>query len=53
MKELELLEQGFDPDADGISLAGFVKKGDPADWESWEWRREPSAEPEVEPQATT
>ena len=40
MRELELLDKGFDPDADGISLAGFVAKGDPADWESWEWRRE-------------
>lgn len=43
MRELELLDRTFDPDADGISLAGFVAKGDPADWESWEWRREAAA----------
>ena len=47
MKELELLDKGFDPDTDGISLAGFVAKGDPADWESWEWRREAAEPPDV------
>jgi predicted DNA-binding transcriptional regulator YafY len=40
MQELALLDARFDPDADGISLAGFVAKADPADWESWEWRRD-------------
>jgi predicted DNA-binding transcriptional regulator YafY len=39
MQGVELLERGFDP-ADGISLAGFVAKQDPADWERWEWRGE-------------
>jgi predicted DNA-binding transcriptional regulator YafY len=43
MRDLVLLDRSFDPDADGISLAGFVAKGDPADWESWEWRREAQA----------
>ncbi|HVN38935.1 MAG TPA: YafY family protein [Myxococcota bacterium] len=46
MRELMLLDRTFDPDADGISLAGFVAKGDPADWESWEWRREAAAPPD-------
>ena len=36
MRDVELREQSFDP-ADGISLAGFLAKGDPADWEKWEW----------------
>jgi len=40
MREVTLLERGFDP-ADGISLAGFLAKNDPADWERWEWRDEP------------
>jgi len=39
MREVHVLERGFDP-ADGISLAGFLAKHDPTDWESWEWRRE-------------
>jgi predicted DNA-binding transcriptional regulator YafY len=43
MRDLVLLDRSFDPDADGISLAGFVAKGDPADWESWEWRHEAQA----------
>src|SRR5215831_297711 len=46
MRELMLLDRTFDPDADGISLAGFVAKGDPADWESWEWRREAATPPD-------
>jgi predicted DNA-binding transcriptional regulator YafY len=46
MRGLHVLERSFDP-ADGISLAGFVAKGDPADWESWEWRREASEPPDV------
>jgi predicted DNA-binding transcriptional regulator YafY len=41
MRELRMLERGFDP-ADGISLAGFVAKRDPADFEQWEWRPSPS-----------
>ena len=45
MRDLVLLDRSFDPDADGISLAGFVAKGDPADWESWEWRREAPPDP--------
>jgi predicted DNA-binding transcriptional regulator YafY len=36
MRDVRLLETRFDP-ADGISLAGFLAKGDPADWEKWEW----------------
>ena len=36
MREVALLEERFDP-AEGISLAGFLAKGDPADWEKWEW----------------
>jgi len=47
MKELELLDTSFDPDTDGISLAGFVAKGDPADWESWDWRREAAEPPDL------
>lgn len=39
MRELRLEERSFDP-ADGISLAGFVAKQDPADSERWEWRGE-------------
>jgi predicted DNA-binding transcriptional regulator YafY len=53
MKQLDLLDKRFDPDADGISLAGFLEKGDPADWESWEWRREANAEAPVDPQPST
>jgi predicted DNA-binding transcriptional regulator YafY len=45
MRELRVLDACFDPDADGISLAGFVARGDPADWERWEWRGEPPAPP--------
>jgi predicted DNA-binding transcriptional regulator YafY len=45
MQEVQLLERGFDP-ADGISLAGFLAKHDPADWERWEWRNERAAPPE-------
>jgi hypothetical protein len=44
MRDLRLLEARFDP-GDGISLAGFVAKSDPADWESWEWRGAERAEP--------
>lgn len=36
MRDLRLLDARFDP-ADGISLAGFVAKRDPADWSTWEW----------------
>ncbi len=43
MRDLQLLETCFDPE-DGISLAGFVAKSDPADWESWEWRGEARAD---------
>jgi len=44
MREVSLLERRFDP-ADGISLAGFLAKGDPADWEKWEWpQRGPAPE---------
>jgi predicted DNA-binding transcriptional regulator YafY len=39
MQEVAVLERGFDP-ADGISLAGFLTKRDPADWEKWEWASE-------------
>jgi predicted DNA-binding transcriptional regulator YafY len=39
MREVALLERRFDP-GDGISLAGFLVKHDPADWERWEWRNE-------------
>jgi predicted DNA-binding transcriptional regulator YafY len=38
MREVRMLEREFDP-ADGISLDGFLKKRDPADWEQWEWRQ--------------
>ncbi len=38
MREVRMLERSFDP-ADGISLAGFLAKRDPADWEQWEWRK--------------
>src|SRR5262245_29822997 len=48
MRELSLLDRGFDPEQDGISLAGFVAKGDPADWESWEWRREAPGPPDAD-----
>jgi predicted DNA-binding transcriptional regulator YafY len=37
MQDVRLLERRFEPDADGISLAGFVAKRDPADSEKWEW----------------
>ena len=36
MRDVSLLDTRFDP-SDGISLAGFLAKGDPADWERWEW----------------
>ncbi len=39
MRDVQLLESRFDP-ADGISLAGFLAKGDPADWARWEWPHE-------------
>jgi predicted DNA-binding transcriptional regulator YafY len=39
MRDVQLTDTRFDPE-DGISLAGFVAKSDPADWESWEWRGE-------------
>jgi predicted DNA-binding transcriptional regulator YafY len=38
MRGVRLLEERFDP-ADGISLAGFLERQDPADWDAWEWRR--------------
>jgi hypothetical protein len=38
MSEVRALERRFDP-ADGVSLAGFLAKGDPADWEQWDWGR--------------
>lgn len=41
MREVRLLESSFDP-ADGVSLAGFLAKHDPADWERWEWREAPA-----------
>jgi predicted DNA-binding transcriptional regulator YafY len=37
MREVRLLDRRYDP-ADGVSLAGFLAKEDPEDWESWEWR---------------
>jgi predicted DNA-binding transcriptional regulator YafY len=37
MREVQVLERRFDPDADGINLAGFVAKRDPADVERWDW----------------
>lgn len=40
MRDVRLLERRFDPDADGISLAGFVAKRDPADVDRWEWAGE-------------
>jgi predicted DNA-binding transcriptional regulator YafY len=39
MTEVSVLDRPFDP-ADGISLAGFMAKRDPADWEKWEWASE-------------
>jgi predicted DNA-binding transcriptional regulator YafY len=39
MREVRLLEARFDPEADGISLAGFLAKRDPADAATWEWRQ--------------
>jgi predicted DNA-binding transcriptional regulator YafY len=44
MRELQVLDARFDPETDGISLAGFVARGDPADWERWEWRGESPAQ---------
>ena len=44
MRDLQLLDARFDP-VDGISLAGFVAKSDPADWESWEWRSDEPVPP--------
>lgn len=44
-QDVRLLQSGFDP-ADGISLAGFLAKHDPADRERWEWRHERAAPPE-------
>jgi len=46
MRDVQLLDTRFDP-ADGISLAGFLAKRDPADSEKWEWphREAPSADP--------
>jgi predicted DNA-binding transcriptional regulator YafY len=35
MRAVKLLDTHFDP-GDGISLAGYLAKGDPADWERWE-----------------
>src|SRR5262245_3303203 len=46
MRDLELLDRSLDPGLDGISLAGFVAKGDPADWESWERRGESRPAPQ-------
>jgi len=31
-----LTQLAFDP-SDGVSLAAFMAKKDPADWETWEW----------------
>src|SRR5262245_48156129 len=45
MREVRLTDKQFDP-GDGISLAGFLAKGDPADWERWEWPHERAQEPE-------
>jgi hypothetical protein len=42
MSELVLRDRVFDP-ADGISLAAFMAKKDPADWETWEWRERPAS----------
>ena len=39
MRAMELTERTFEPAADGISLAAFMAKKDPADWETWEWPR--------------
>ena len=44
MRDLRLLDERFDPEADGISLGGFLAKEDPADWSRWEW-------PDERPQA--
>jgi predicted DNA-binding transcriptional regulator YafY len=41
MRGVRVLEERFDP-ADGISLAGFLERQDPADWDAWEWRRDAS-----------
>ena len=37
MRDVRMTERPFDP-ADGITLAGFLAKRDPEDWEQWEWR---------------
>jgi predicted DNA-binding transcriptional regulator YafY len=37
MREVRVLERRFDPEADGISLAGFLATQDPADWSTWTW----------------
>jgi predicted DNA-binding transcriptional regulator YafY len=37
MREVRLIEARFDPEADGVSLAGFLAKRDPADPATWEW----------------
>jgi predicted DNA-binding transcriptional regulator YafY len=42
MADVQMLERAFDPSEDGISLAGFLAKGDPADWERWEWNQRPA-----------
>jgi predicted DNA-binding transcriptional regulator YafY len=39
MQTVAMLDREFDP-ADGVSLAGFLAKRDPADWEKWEWASE-------------
>lgn len=44
MRGVRLLEERFDP-SDGISLAGFLEQQDPADWEKWEWRQDPTNGP--------
>jgi predicted DNA-binding transcriptional regulator YafY len=45
MVDVRLLEGRFDP-VDGISLAGFLAKKDPTDWETWEWpTRDPAPPP--------
>jgi predicted DNA-binding transcriptional regulator YafY len=47
MRDLRLLDARFDP-ADGISLAGFLARGDPADWDGWEWKDERATGPPAE-----
>jgi predicted DNA-binding transcriptional regulator YafY len=41
MSDVRLLERSFDP-ADGISLAGFLAKRDPEEWERWDFRESTS-----------